>query len=203
MPSTLSTLSEAKTRDSAPPKIRKTKDGKGDKPQKYLYVCWENETKINEIESFLVGAISDIREKVQLVTYTNAEEFWSHAQKTLITNVQSVVGICIGLTDRIVDEYFEVMCRLATELLPKFEKDRSPIDLRIALCGLYTFWRSGQHFTLSSKNHAAWNHFLEIRGQHGESAWDIHERFQNPLIRLDEEGWEYFIRAIFWIRLDF
>lgn len=203
MPLILDTLPEIKTGDSAPPKIRKTRDWKGDKPQKYLYVCSENQTKVDEIENFLVDAMPDIREKVQLLTYTDAEEFWSHAQRTLITNVRGVVGMCIGLTHRTVDDYFEIMCRLATELLPKFEKDKNPIDLRIALCSLYTFWRSWENFVLSPKNHAAWDHFLEIRGQHGESAWDIHDRFQKPLIRINEPGWEHFIRLMLGIRLDY
>ncbi len=203
MPLSLLTSPEIKEGESAPPKIRKKREGKGDKPQKYLYICGENQTKVDEIEWFITSAIPDIREKVQLLTHTDSEEFESHAHRTLITNVRWVVGICIGLTERTVDEYFGVMSRLATELLPKFEKDRHPIDLRIALCSLYTFWKSWESFILSEKNHAAWNDFLSIHNQHRESAWDIYERFQNPLIRTNEQGWEYFIRAILGIRLDF
>lgn len=203
MPLVLDPSSETKTGESAPPSIRKRRNGKGEKPQKYLYVCGENQTKVEEIESFIVDAIPDIREKVHLLTYTDTEDFWSHAQRTLITNVRSVVGICIGLTPKTVDDYFAEMCRLATELLPKFNKEANPIDLRLALCSLLTFGKSGNEFTLSPKNHTAWDHFLEIRGQHGESAWDIHDRFQKPLIRINEEGWENFIRLMIGMRLDF
>ena len=75
MPLLLSTPLETKTRDSAPPRIRKKREGKGDKPTKYLYICGENQTKVDEIEEFIVEAIPDIREKVHMLTYTDAEEF--------------------------------------------------------------------------------------------------------------------------------
>lgn len=75
MPLVLDLPPETKTGESAPPRIRKKNDGKGGKPQKYLYVCGENQTKVEEIESFIVDAIPDIREKVHLLTYTDAEEF--------------------------------------------------------------------------------------------------------------------------------
>lgn len=71
----LDTPPETKTGESAPPRIRKKNDGKGDKTPKYLYVCGENQTKVEEIESFIVRAIPNIREKVHLLTYTDAEEF--------------------------------------------------------------------------------------------------------------------------------
>lgn len=81
-------MPETKTGESAPPRIRKKGDGKGDKPTKYLYICGESQTKVDEIEEFVVGSIPDIREKVQLLTHTDAEEFESHAHRTLITNVR-------------------------------------------------------------------------------------------------------------------
>ena len=202
MPQVLDLLSEPEKGDSAPPRRRKRRGGKWDKPQKYLYICGENQAQVDEIERCVVDAIPNIRQKVQLLTYTDAEDFWSHAQRTLITHVRSVVGICIGLTDNTVDDYFAVMCRLATELLPKFQTEKDFIDLRMAICSLYTFWNSGQRFTLSPKNHEAWNHFLEIRHEHDESAWDIRNVFQEPLIHMNEQGYASFLRAIIGIRID-
>lgn len=94
--------------------------------------------------------------------------------------------MCLKLSNKTVDEYFEVMCTLWAQLLPKFEKDVWPIDLRIALCNLYTFWKKDESFTLSEKNDTAWWHFLDIRHSHAESAGDIRERFLKPLIDMDK-----------------
>ncbi len=196
------TQAKNKTGNSAPPRIRNRGSGGAGKPQKYLYICAEQETGADEIEKLVTRSIPDIWEKVNVLLFTNPEEFSSHAQRILITNVRSVVGICLQLTDATVDDYFEVVCNLANKLLPKFSNDTYPIDLRIALCSLWTFGQRGDAFSISPANRSAWDNFLDIHGQHGESAWDIHQRFQKPLLLMEDSGLEFFIRLMIEIRLD-
>ncbi len=109
--------------------------------------------------------------------------------------------MCIRLTPDTVDAYFAVMCSLLTQLLPKFDPKNDPVDVRIALCSLYTFGKTDDTFALSEKNRDAWHDFLDIRSGDGESAWDILERFQKPLLWIDDESTLSWMRSMLALRL--
>jgi hypothetical protein len=192
------------TGDSAPPRRRKRRGGSWDKPQKYIFVCWEDDESIAEIESLLEQARADIRQRVQVLTYTDPEVFEPDLQRALMKNVRSVVAICIRLTPDTVDDYFRIMCSLLTQLLPKFDPEEHPIDIRIVLCSLYTFWVDNQVFELSAANHVAWDDFLTLRAGHDESSWDTLERFKKPLFDDLNSPWTVStLRCLLWLRIGY
>lgn len=189
------------TGDSAPPRIPKSRGGSGDKPQKYIFVCWENDESTTDIEGLLEQAIADIRERVQILTYTDPEVFEPDIQRALMKNVQSVVAICIRLTPDTVDEYFRIMCSLLTQLLPKFNPEENLANIRIVLSWFFTFWISNEVFELSAANHIAWDDFFTLRAGHDESSWDTLERFKKPFFDLNSPQTVSTLRGLIWFRL--
>jgi len=192
---------ERETGDSAPPRRRKRRGGSWDKPQKYIFICWESDESIAEIDSLLGQAIAGIRERVQILTYTDPEEFEPDIQRALMKNVQSVVAICIRLTPDTVDAYFRIMCSLLTQLLPKFDIQENLIDMRIVLFWLYTFWLENEAFELSHTNHDAWDDFLTLRDGHDQSSHFILQKFKKPFFDLNCPSTVFTLGKLVWFRL--
>lgn len=189
------------TGDSAPPRIPRGRGGSGDKPQKYIFVCWENDESIADIEGLLEQAIADIRERVQILTYTDPEVFEPDIQRALMKNVQSVVAICIRLTPDTVDDYFRIMCSLLAQLLPKFDIQEGLMDMRIVLFWFYTFWSSNEAFELSAANHEAWDDFLALRDGHDQSSQFILQKFKKPFFDLNCPSTAFTLGKLVWFRL--
>ncbi len=134
------------------------------------------------------SARSDIRSRVKFLTYTDPADLERHVYHAITSNVSSIVAICIRSTPDTIDRYFEIMCFLIKQILPKYSTDDQRLDARLVLFTLYTFGNTGETFNLSVDNTRAWDDFSYIRRQGDQISSDILRRLQSPFFHLHDQS---------------